>query len=92
MKVEVAYALPSSQLLLRVEVPEPCTVSQAIELSGIVQQFPELAHQKLEAGIFSRLVSLDTLLKSGDRVEIYRPLTVDPMQKRRLRAKKTRNR
>lgn len=62
------------------------TVAQVLEQSGLLSKHPELCH--MPVGIFSRMVSLDTPVKSGDRVEIYRPLTLDPMETRRRRAKK----
>jgi len=84
--VEVAYATPDRQALLRVEVPEGCTAGQAITLSGIRDQFPELPPEPDAVGIFSRKVPLDQVLREGDRVEIYRPLIADPKETRRKRA------
>ncbi len=62
------------------------TVGNALEQSGLLRSHLELAG--LPVGIFSRIVSLDTPVKPGDRVEIYRPLSLDPMEIRRQRAKK----
>ena len=62
------------------------TVADAITASGIVNQYSEVS--SLPVGIFSTLVSRETLLSSGDRVEIYRPLTIDPKEKRRQRSLK----
>lgn len=87
IQVEVAYALPNRQALLRVEVPAGCTVAQAIDLSGIREQFAELRIESDAVGIFSRKVPLDHALQEGDRVEIYRPLVADPKETRRKRAK-----
>lgn len=84
--VEVAYATPEKQLIVRTEVPPGCTVAQAIELSGIREQFPEMVVQENAVGIFSRKVPLDHILRVGDRVEIYRPLIADPKEARRRRA------
>ena len=84
--VEVAYARPDEQVILRLEVPEGATARQAVELSGIVQRFPEidLATQKL--GIFGKLKKPDQVLSPGDRVEIYRKLIADPKEVRKQRA------
>lgn len=84
--VEVAYATPEKQAILRIEVPPGCTVERAIELSGIREQFPEMVVRDNAVGIFSRKVPLDHTLRAGDRVEIYRPLIADPKEARRRRA------
>ena len=83
LKVEVAYGEPGRQALLEVEVPEGTTVAQAIERSGIREQFPGLEIDPGRVGIFSRKVGMDQVLKAGDRVEIYRPLLIDPKEARR---------
>ena len=87
--VEVAYALPEKQLLLCLNVAAGTTVDEAIEQSGIRNYFEDLVIEPDGVGIFSQKVSLDQKLKSGDRVEIYRPLIADPKQIRRERARKT---
>lgn len=88
IRVEVAYATPDKQTLLSFEVPQGCTVAEAIGLSGIREEFPDMEQDPKAVGIFSRKVSLDDELREGDRVEIYRPLLADPkeMRKRRARA------
>ncbi|WP_267225934.1 RnfH family protein [Dyella silvae] len=84
--VEVAYAGPVSQLVRRVAVPEGSTVMQAIEASGIAQAVPGLVIDPARLGIFSRKATPDQRVGEGDRVEIYRPLTLDPKEARRRRA------
>lgn len=86
IRVEVVYATPRKQLLLAVDVPEGCTVEQAIERSGIRHEFEELKVGLTAVGIFSRKVALDRELRAGDRVELYRPLIADPKEARRKRA------
>jgi hypothetical protein len=86
--VEVCYASLTEQYLLSVSVSENATVKEAILSSGVLNRFAELQLEAMVVGIFSRKCSLDTVLKAGDRVEIYRPLTIDPKTARRLRAKK----
>jgi len=86
--VEVAYATPSRQLILTVDVPEACTVEEAINLSKIQEQFPEIDLAKNKVGIFGKAVKLDESLRDKDRVEIYRPLIADPKESRRARAAK----
>jgi len=85
-KVEVAYATPKKQLILVVPFQDAMTAEQAIKESGILQRFPELDIASSSVGIFSKPCKLDTPLREGDRVEIYRPLIADPKEVRRQRA------
>lgn len=84
--VEVAYALPAQQIILKLQVEEGTSAERGIMASGIMQKFPEidLAHNKI--GIFGKLVKLDTALREKDRVEIYRSLIADPKEIRKQRA------
>lgn len=79
MKVSVTYALPDRQCWLDVEVSEHATVREAIEASGIVRVFPTLDLTTQKVGIFGKPVSLEARLEAGQRVEIYRPITADPI-------------
>ena len=87
LRIEVAYALREEQVLLELEMAEGTTARQAVEHSGILRRFPEIDLARAGLGIFGRVVSPDTPLRDGDRVEIYRPLMADPKQARRTRAK-----
>ena len=84
--VEVAFAGPGSQVVRQVTVPVGSSVMQAIEASGIAQTVPGLVIDPARLGIFSRKVTPDQVVGEGDRVEIYRPLTLDPKEARRRRA------
>lgn len=86
MKVLVAYAKPEHQVELSLEVSPHCTVAWAIRQSGILQTFPELSLETLLVGVYGRRVRLDTVLQEGDRIEIYRPLELDPKEARRRRS------
>ena len=86
--IEVAYASANQSWLIPVEVEEGTTVQQAITSSGILQQFPDIDLQTNKVGIFSKIIELDVLVRAGDRIEIYRPLVLDPKAARRLRAEK----
>ncbi|MDC9729024.1 MAG: RnfH family protein [Methyloprofundus sp.] len=88
MKVEVAYALPDNQLIIALQVDELCTVEQAILQSGVLQKFPRIDLSKDKVGVFSEVCSLKKQLQENDRVEIYRRLSIDPMEARRQRAVK----
>lgn len=78
MQIDVAYAEPGNQIWLTLEVPEETTVREAIERSGILRQFPHIDLATQKVGIFGRLVKLETPLRAGDRVEIYRAIICDP--------------
>jgi len=83
IEVEVAYACPARQLILKVELPAGTTAIEAVRLSGIEEQFPEIDLATNRLGVFGKLCKGDRVLHSGDRVEIYRPLLVDPRTARR---------
>jgi len=84
--VEIAYALPSQQMILKLQVEVGTTVEQAILASGILGKFPEIDFAQSKVGIFGKLSKPDTVLREHDRVEIYRPLIADPKEVRRQRA------
>jgi len=90
LRVEIVYALRDRQVLLMLEVEEGTTVRQAVERSGVLQRFPEINLAQARLGIFGRVVSSDTPLRDGDRVEIYRPLIADPKDARREKAARRR--
>lgn len=87
--VMVAYAKADQQCVLNLQVPLGCTVLDAVQRSGIIQQFPEIDQANLRVGVFGVLAKQPelTCLQPGDRVEIYRPLTLDPKTRRRQLAK-----
>ncbi|WP_413693576.1 RnfH family protein [Psychromonas sp. KJ10-2] len=86
--IEVVYGLPHKQVLLSLKVPTGTTIEQAIKLSGIVKHFPEIVPSEAVVGIFSKPDKLDSTVKQGDRIEIYRPLIADPKEMRKLRAER----
>ena len=90
--VEVAYALPEQQSILDVEVPEGTTALEAARLSGIAEKFEAIDLDNAKLGIFGKSVSPQQVLKSGDRVEIYRPLMADPKEVRKARAARVKER
>lgn len=88
IEVEVAYAKPDIQLIVRVKTPKQSTALEIIKASGLLQQFPEIDLQINKVGIFAGVCRLDQIPKQGDRIEIYRPLIHDPKEARRQRAVK----
>jgi putative ubiquitin-RnfH superfamily antitoxin RatB of RatAB toxin-antitoxin module len=91
IEVEVAYAKPSLQRILKISVTPGTSAREIIQLSGIRDIFPEIEAEPI-VGIFSRKVSLDDTLENGDRLEIYRPLQADPKEVRRRKAEEQKNR
>lgn len=78
MNVGVAYAGRLKQVWLKLEVPDGSTLRDAIELSGLLRQFPDIDLEKQKAGVFGKITKLDAKLEEGARVEIYREITADP--------------
>ena len=87
IEVEVAYVLPHSHALRRIELEADATIADAIAASGISVDFPEIDPAKNRVGIFGQRLTSEAPLRDGDRVEIYRPLIADPKDTRRRRAK-----
>ena len=89
-KVEVVYALPDRQRVVTLALPEAgLTARTAVEHSGLLDEFPELRDRQLVLGIHGTVCAPDRPLRDRDRVEIYRPLRVDPRVQRRERAAST---
>lgn len=90
MRVEALYCPGPGQVDVQVlDLPAGSTLGQALAASGLLQRHGLLADE-VKAGVWSRVKPLDTVLREGDRVELYRPLTVDPKEARRLRYKRQR--
>lgn len=84
--VEVAYALPHHQEVIPLKLLSGATVSQAIEQSGILADFPEIELANAKLGIFGKQTKPDVVLRDRDRIEIYRSLIADPKEVRKKRA------
>lgn len=90
LNIEVCYALADAQTLIALTLPAGATVRDAIDASQIAVQHPEIDPATAKIGIFGKLTTLDATLADHDRVEIYRPLIVDPKLARQRRVEKTR--
>jgi putative ubiquitin-RnfH superfamily antitoxin RatB of RatAB toxin-antitoxin module len=88
--VEVAYALPTEQKIIALQVEEGSTVFEAVARSRIAELFPQIDINKDPMGIFGKAIKdpKTQVLNSGDRIEIYRPLIIDPKDARAARAAK----
>ena len=78
MQIGVAYSEHTQQIWMTIDVPEQATVRDAIESSGILTLFPHIDLAVQKVGIFGKVVKPETTLRTGDRVEIYRPIICDP--------------
>jgi uncharacterized protein len=92
LRVTVAYCAPGCEDLTELTLPAAATVADAIAASGLLDRRPELAATPPDVGIWGRACALAQRLEDGDRVELYRPLTVDPKEARRVRAEVRRRR
>jgi hypothetical protein len=88
VKIELVYALRERQIWLELDLAAGATVAAAVEQSGLRAEFPEISLQGTPMGIHGRVVAPETVLREGDRVEIYRPLRVEPKEARRKRLRK----
>lgn len=87
VRVQVCHALPAETFLVELELPAGSTLLQAVHASGALQRYPQIDIATQKLGIFGKLKPTDTVLRDGDRIEIYRPLQADPKETRRRRAK-----
>jgi putative ubiquitin-RnfH superfamily antitoxin RatB of RatAB toxin-antitoxin module len=87
LAVELVVATPERQVLLALDVAAGSRVRDVIARSAIGSQFPDLDLDEMPVGIWGRPVSRDSLVAPGDRVELYRPLAIDPRDARRQRAR-----
>lgn len=83
MNIEVVFALPDQQELVILEVDQGTTVEAAIALSAISDKFAGEDLSGYQAGVWGKVVSRDYRLSEGDRLELYRPLLMDPRDERR---------
>jgi putative ubiquitin-RnfH superfamily antitoxin RatB of RatAB toxin-antitoxin module len=99
IEVEVVYALPHKQIKVAVTLSEGQSALDALRLSNLQSQLPDTDLLQLEMGIYSRLLDgrssplpADYLMRDGDRLELYRPLQLDPNKARLLRAARKKKR
>jgi uncharacterized protein len=83
--VQVCYARPDQHFLRDLTVEAGTTLEQAVRLSGVLQAWPEIDLATMAVGIYAKKMTLATVLREHDRVELYRPLIADPKHARRRR-------
>lgn len=84
--IEVVYVSPVRQRMIKILLLLPATIEAAIHQSNICIEFPEIDLSRNKIGIFGKIKQLPDFVQVGDRIEIYRPLTIDPKEKRRLKS------
>jgi len=89
--VEVVYATPLQQQICRLDMPDGSSARQAALASKLADKFPELDLSGCVLGVFGKRLQNpeNYLVQAGERVEIYRPLLIDPKEIRRRRAVKS---
>ena len=86
LHIEVAYAQARQVHVIPLSVTADTSIRLAIQHSGILERCPEIDLAVNKIGVFSKLRDLDSVVRDGDRIEIYRPLIADPKDARRARA------
>lgn len=86
IEVEVAYAKPEEQLIVKIAGEKGMDIKSAIMRSKIIERFPEIDMENAKVGIYGKVVPMDHILCTGDRIEIYRELIADPKAARKKKA------
>ncbi len=84
--IEVVFALPDQQIVVALQVEQGTTAATAVQRSGLQARFSDFDFANAALGVWNKVVARDYLLKDGDRVEVYRPLPMDPREARRILA------
>jgi len=90
-RVEVVYSPAPREIdCVALEVAEGATVLHALRESRLLERHPQIDLASAKVGVWGRVAPLSQVLREGDRVEVYRPLTVDPKEARRQRYRRQR--
>lgn len=90
LRARVVYALADRQVSVDLQLPRGTSLTEAVNRSGLLHRFPEAAARPLACAIYGRAVPLTYELRDGDRIEVLRPLLIDPKQSRREAADRSR--
>lgn len=86
LRVTLVYSPAARQVQeVFLDLTAPCSVLQALQQSGLLAQYPVIDNHHIVVGVWGRKVTFDQMLRDKDRVEVYRPLRVDPKVARRER-------
>jgi uncharacterized protein len=89
LQIEIAYAEPQRGIVKMLRLPPGSCIADALRLAALDPDFAAVDLATAPFGIFGRAARADQALQDGDRIEIYRPLAVDPKEARRTRAKQS---
>lgn len=90
IQVEVIYLSEQAMFQKNLELSEGATIEDAIQVSGLLESFTELVDRELVVGVYGKKLPMTQRVSNGDRVEVYRPLLIDPKEARRQRAEEKR--
>ncbi len=91
LTVELVFATPERQALVAIQVVAGSNVGDAIRQSRLAEMFPDYDVERCRTGIWGQEVSAERAVSEGDRIELYRPLRIDPREARRLLASQGRS-
>ena len=91
MRVELVYTDPAREVLIGIDARPGSTVLDCVERSGLFRLVPNLRHIRIGFAVFGRRVEATDPVSAGDRIEVLRPLEIDPKEARRLRAQRANN-
>ena len=83
IQVEIVFATAGEQLLCALSVPSESTIADVIEISALAEQFPDYDFSEMRVGVWGHPADRRQMVRGGDRIEIYRPLEMDPREARR---------
>ncbi len=83
IQVEIVFATADDQMLCVLTVPSDATITDVIEMSVLAEHFPEHDLDALRVGVWGHPADRSQTVNDGDRIEIYRPLEIDPREARR---------
>ncbi len=86
--VQLCFTTGQKEILLELNIRQGLAIKDVIVMSKLPEICPEIDFSQCKLGIFGKIKHIETVLQAGDRIEIYRPLTADPMEARRRRSKK----
>lgn len=90
--VRIVYAMPDEQFAVEIPYEEGMTVADAVARSRLSERFADIAARPLACAIYGQAAPLTRLVRAGDRIEILRPLIIDPKEGRRQAAARARAR
>ncbi|AWN17626.1 RnfH family protein [Salinisphaera sp. LB1] len=86
-QVDVVFALPGRCWRESVRIQAHATAAQVANASGLDAVCRAETGQAPSAyGVYGRKIGGEQVIADGQRLELYRPLTADPRERRRRRA------